>query len=153
MLHNTSKIKELKLAQKAQEEARNRTNQKKMSESQFIEFLKRNQEYANLIKKKKEILKQSADMYDFKTGEKLYSPKISDSKVHHFPSTTSPKNYQSFQTVQPFKTLDQHSEPLPTCGIFRKKPNNLAKLGLNSLEENKHEQRTVNRDASCSKEE
>lgn len=68
MLHNTYKLKELKMAQKAQEEDRNRNNQKKLSEAQFIEFLKRNQEYANVVKKKKEILKQSANTYDFKTG-------------------------------------------------------------------------------------
>ena len=41
---------------------------KKVSKEVFIDFLKRNEEYNNVIKKKHEIMKQKADNYDLKTG-------------------------------------------------------------------------------------
>jgi len=57
---------------------------KKVSKEVFIEFLKRNEEYNNVIKKKHEIMKQKANNYDLKTGEKLFSPKITDNKYDQF---------------------------------------------------------------------
>ena len=57
---------------------------KKVSKEAFIEFLKRNEEYNNVIKKKHEIMKQKANNYDLKTGEKLFSPKITDNKFENF---------------------------------------------------------------------
>lgn len=57
------------MAQKVEEEVRqNKLTQKKIPEAQFEDFLRRNEEYANLSKKKLELMKQSAGMYDFKTG-------------------------------------------------------------------------------------
>ena len=65
--------------------------QKKLPEKHFNDFLKRNQDFAEVSRKKLELLKQSASLYDFKTGEKLFSPKISESKGPHFFQNSSPK--------------------------------------------------------------
>ena len=59
-------------------------------------------------------MKQSAKQYDFKTGEKLFSPRISDSKpVFH--SSASRKKLSP-------------PENQPKSGIFRKKQQHYDKL-------------------------
>lgn len=47
-------------------------------------------------------------MYDFKTGEKLYSPKLSDNRLHNFASAHSPMGNKNISSIQPFKAYDQH---------------------------------------------
>lgn len=46
------------------------------SKKDFSDFLKRNEEYASVVKKKQEILKDNVGKYDLKTGSKLFTPKI-----------------------------------------------------------------------------
>ena len=90
-----------------------------MRPEELKEFLKRNEEYSNLSKKKMEILKKSAAMYDFKTGEKLFSPKISDfpSQIHQ----SSSKNMLHKGSDSKISPPDQKQ---PKSGIFSKKYQN-----------------------------
>lgn len=81
-------------------------------------------------------MKQSANTYDFRTGEKLFSPKISDNKPHQFPLSHSPKQKNQPPSVKPFNTDDIKSKP---SGIFKKKRNNTDIL---SLADNNHEEQT-----------
>lgn len=81
-------------------------------------------------------MKQSANTYDFRTGEKLFSPKISDNKPHQFPLSHSPKQKNQPPSVKLFNTDDIKSKP---SGIFKKKRNNTDIL---SLADNNHEEQT-----------
>jgi hypothetical protein len=89
-LHNTSKIKEVKMAQLNQPSALSQTKSKK----DFSDFLKRNEEYASIVRKKQEILKDNAEKYDLKTGSKLFTPKITENKGFIYNSNSSAK-YQT----------------------------------------------------------
>ena len=82
----------MKLSRKVEEQME-ASKMQRVSKEVFIEFLKRNEEYNNVIKKKQEIMKQKANNYDLKTGDKLFSPKITDNKFEQiFHKNASNKN-------------------------------------------------------------
>jgi hypothetical protein len=71
------------------------TNFKKGSQEDVTNFLKRNEEYSSVVRKKQEILKTNSEKYDLKTGEKLFSPKIMENKAYNFHATASYKDLKS----------------------------------------------------------
>ena len=64
-------------------------------------FLKRNEEYAAISRKKQELFKQNMQTYDLKTGEKLFSPKIIEPKQY---------NYHTVMPVKQLKRTQQQQE-------------------------------------------
>lgn len=111
-LHNTAKIKDIKIHQLAEEQyGQYATNIKKGNQEDITNFLKRNEDYSSVVKKKQEILKDNSEKYDLKTGERLFSPKIMENKAYNFHATASSKDLKSYtgkSSTENFKTNDRN---------------------------------------------
>lgn len=85
----------MKINKLSQEQYGQFSSNKKGSQEDVSNFLKRNEEYNSIVKKKQELLKLNSERYDLKTGEKLFSPKIIENKAFNFNSTVSIKSQKS----------------------------------------------------------
>ncbi len=121
----------MKINKLAEEQYGHYANNKKGSQEDITNFLKRNEEYSSVVRKKQEILKTNSEKYDLKTGEKLFSPKIIDNKpyFHPTPSSEDLRSHSGKNSSDNFKTNGRNEnnnghDEHPTrakSGIFNKK--------------------------------